>query len=93
MRPFSAALIAASVPLKEVLRFLIGRRAFLLIAFGSSLQSLSGYGVITWGPTFLARVHVMSMTQIGVSLGWISGLAGCVGRDAAVAHLRGGPCG
>lgn len=69
----------ASVPLKEVLRFLIGRRAFLLIALGSSLQSLSGYGVITWGPTFLSRVHGMSMSQIGVSLGWIIGLAGCLG--------------
>ena len=69
----------AQAPLGEVLRFLVRSRAFLLIALGSSVQSLSGYGVITWGPTFLARVHELSMAEIGVRLGWIVGLAGCLG--------------
>jgi MFS family permease len=67
------------VPLREVLRFLLRQRAFVLIAAGSSIQSLSGYGVITWGPTFLARVHDMPLAEIGVSLGWIVGVAGCGG--------------
>lgn len=70
---------AEAVPLKDVIRFLLGRRAFIFIALGTSVQSLSGYGVITWGPTFLARVHAMPMDQIGVSLGWIIGIAGCGG--------------
>ncbi|QDX80148.1 hypothetical protein B9N43_02065 [Denitratisoma sp. DHT3] len=70
---------APSVPLREVIRYLLGRRAFVFIALGASVQSLSGYGVLTWGPTFLARVHAMSWTDIGVSLGWIIGLAGCLG--------------
>ncbi len=73
---------AASAPLPEVLRFLLRRRAFVLIALGSAVQSLSGYGVITWGPTFLARVHEMSSTEIGLSLGGIIGLAGCLGAFA-----------
>lgn len=73
---------AASVPMRAVLRFLLTRRAFVLIALGTSIQSLSGYGVLTWGPTFLARVHAMSWTDIGVSLGWIIGVAGCSGAFA-----------
>jgi len=73
---------AESAPFREVLRFLLGRRAFLLIATGSAVQSLSGYGVIIWGPTFYARVHAMSWTDIGLSLGWIVGLAGCAGALA-----------
>ncbi|AMN46218.1 hypothetical protein ACG33_03670 [Steroidobacter denitrificans] len=70
---------AAHVPLREVLRFLLRQRAFVLIAAGSSIQSLSGYGVITWGPTFLVRVHDLSLTEIGMSMGWIVGVAGCGG--------------
>lgn len=67
------------LPLKEVVRYLLQRRAFVFIALGASIQSLSGYGVITWGPTFLARVHAMPWTDIGLHLGWIIGLAGCFG--------------
>lgn len=70
---------AAPLPLGEVLRFLLKQRAFVFIAAGSSIQSLSGYGVITWGPTFLVRVHELSLAEIGVSLGWIVGVAGCGG--------------
>lgn len=71
-----------AVPLKEVIRFLLSRRAFVFIALGASVQSLSGYGVLTWGPTFLSRVHQMPFAEIGTSLGWIIGLAGCFGAYA-----------
>ncbi len=69
-------------PLGEVLRHLARRRAFVLIALGTAVQSLSGYAVITWGPTFLARVHAMPWSDIGVSLGWIIGLGGSFGALA-----------
>lgn len=72
----------ASAPLREVLRFLLARRAFVLVALGSGLQALAGYGVITWGPTFLARVHGMPLSEVGWSLGWIIGLAGSAGAVA-----------
>ncbi len=54
----------------------------VLIALGTAVQSLSGYAVITWGPTFLARVHAMPWSDIGVSLGWIIGLGGSFGALA-----------
>jgi MFS family permease len=67
------------VPFREVVRFLLQRRAFVLIVLGTAVQSLSGYAVITWGPTFLARVYQMSWSEIGTSLGWVIGLGGTFG--------------
>lgn len=73
---------AAPVPLAEVVRFLLGRRAFVLIVLGTAVQSLSGYAVINWGPTFLARVYEMSWSEIGTGLGWVVGLGGTFGALA-----------
>ena len=73
------AVTVAQVPLAEVVRFLITRRAYVLIVFGTALQSLSGYAVITWGPAFLARVYGMSWSDIGTGLGWVIGIGGTVG--------------
>jgi len=67
----------ASFP--ETLRFLLSRRSFNYIVLGSAVQSLSGYGIMTWGPTFLSRVHGMEWLDIGITLGWVVGLAGCAG--------------
>lgn len=69
-------------PLGEVMRYLLTQRSFLFIIFGASIQSLSGYGVLTWGPAFLHRVHAMPWTEIGIWLGWIIGVAGCLGAYA-----------
>lgn len=72
----------AQPPFGEVLRHLLARRAYVLIVLGTAVQSISGYAVITWGPTFLARAHGMSWSEIGGSLGWIIGLAGTFGALA-----------
>lgn len=66
-------------PFGEVLRFLARRRAFVLITLGTAVQSVSGYSVLTWGPTFLSRVHGMAWSEIGAALGWVVGLGGCFG--------------
>ena len=69
----------AQAPLGEVLRFLLSRRAFVFVVLASSVQSLAGYGVLTWGPAFLGRVHGMPFVEIGLHLGWTIGIAGCLG--------------
>jgi MFS family permease len=69
----------AQAPFGEVVRFLLARRAFVLIVLGTAVQSLSGYAVITWGPTFLARVHAMPWSDIGTSPGWVIGIGGTLG--------------
>lgn len=70
---------AVQAPLAEVLRFLRSRRAFVFVVFASSIQSLAGYAILTWGPAFLGRVHHMPIGDIGLHLGWTIGIAGCIG--------------
>lgn len=72
----------APAPLAEVMRFLLARRAFVLIVLGTAVQSLSGYAVINWGPTYLARVYGMSWSEIGTGLGWVIGIGGTFGALA-----------
>ena len=66
-------------PLREVISLLRSRRAFVFVAFASSVQSLAGYAILTWGPAFLGRVHHMPFVEIGLHLGWTIGIAGCLG--------------
>lgn len=70
---------AQPVSALEVARYLASCRSFLLIALAASIQSLSGYSVLVWGPTYLSRVHGMSGTEIGLQLGLIIGIAGSLG--------------
>lgn len=67
------------VELPEVARFLLRRRSFLYLVLAASCQSLTGYAVLAWGPTFLARVHGMTSGEIGVWVGLITGLGGALG--------------
>ena len=69
----------AEVPLGEVLRFLVARRSFVRIVLGSSLLSLTGYGMLVWGPAFLGRVHGMAPAEIGRWLGILIGVMGSGG--------------
>jgi MFS family permease len=67
------------VPFGEVIRYLLARRSFVFIVLAASLQSLSGYGVLAWGPTFLRRVHDMGSMDIGLWFGLIIGVGGSLG--------------
>ena len=62
-----------------VLRFLLDRKSFLHLAMGSGLASFIGYAVISFFPTFLFRTHGMNVSEIGVWLGIILGVAGGLG--------------
>jgi predicted MFS family arabinose efflux permease len=67
------------VGLPEVARFLLARRSFVHLVLAASCQSLTGYAVLAWGPTFLVRVHGMTSGEIGVWVGLITGLGGASG--------------
>jgi predicted MFS family arabinose efflux permease len=69
----------AELPFAETLRFLFARRSFVRIVFGSSLLSLTGYGMLVWGPAFLGRVHGMAPASVGIWLGVLIGVAGSGG--------------
>lgn len=62
-----------------VATFLARRKSFLHLAAGSGLASFGGYAVISFFPTFVYRTHGMSLSEIGVWLGLILGIAGGLG--------------
>jgi predicted MFS family arabinose efflux permease len=70
---------AARPGIVQVFRFLLGRKSFLHLAIGSGLAAFNGYAVISFFPTFLYRSHGMSLSEIGVWLGLILGIAGGLG--------------
>ena len=68
-----------AVSLGQALRALASNRSFILVMLATSVMSLSGYGVLTWGATFLMRVHDMGMVEVGVWLGLAIGITGGLG--------------
>ncbi|MCP5066525.1 MAG: MFS transporter [bacterium] len=68
-----------TVSLWQVLSVLRRNRSFVLVVLATSVMSLSGYGVLTWGATFLMRVHGMGMVEVGVWLGLAIGITGGLG--------------
>ena len=68
----------------ETLHYLWAARSFRHIALGAALQAFVGYGSIHWIPSFLIRVHGMSVGEVGV---WLALL---VGVGLGVGTLLGG---
>ncbi len=66
-------------PFWEAVGTLRRNRSFVLIVFATSLQSLFGYGMLTWGPAFLIRVHGMGLVEVGMTLGIAIGVLGAGG--------------
>jgi predicted MFS family arabinose efflux permease len=70
----------ASQPgIRETLHYFLHCRALVWLVLAASVQSLSGYSVLVWGPAYLGRVHGMGGVAIGTSLGLIIGVAGSLG--------------
>lgn len=72
----------AAESLGSVLRYLFRKPAFAALMTAASFHSVAAYGAVVWTPTFLVRVHGLSLSEIGGWLGLISGLAGAVGTLA-----------
>src|SRR5690606_17466866 len=53
--------------------------AFTGIAFAAALTAMSGYGLGAWSPSFLIRVHGLSLTEAGLLLGVVGSLGGLIG--------------
>lgn len=65
--------------LKQTIKFLVARPAFLHLAFGGALAAFVGYGVVSWFPSFLIRSHGMATTEVGLWLGLVIGIPGGAG--------------
>jgi len=75
---FSAAAASPAPRFLDTLRALWARRAFRHLAVAGSLQSLAGYGVGNFMPSFIMRAHDMSIGDIGWRLALITGLGGAI---------------
>ena len=62
----------------ETLRHLWAQRSFRDLALAGSFQSLAGYGVGNFMPSFIIRAHEMSIGDIGWRLALITGLGGAI---------------
>jgi MFS family permease len=53
--------------------------AFALISFATGFTALAGYGMGTWFPSFLIRVHGLSLIEAGLVLGVVGTFGALIG--------------
>lgn len=79
-RPAAGAVASPDrATLAQVLRYLVARRSFVYVVAAAACNTLGGYAFLTWGASFLRRVHAMPIGQVGLSLGLIVGIGGTFG--------------
>jgi len=66
----------------SVLKLLYSKKTFVYLALASGLHAFCIYGLFNWEPSFLARLHGMKTSEIGLALGLIFGCTGAVGTFA-----------
>jgi predicted MFS family arabinose efflux permease len=71
---------AATRPtMRETLALLRHRPSFWYIALGCALTSYVAYGNGNFFPSFLIRSHGLSLSQVGIILALVAGIAGAIG--------------
>lgn len=63
----------------QVLKVLLPKRSFWLIAFGSAASSVCGYGVAFWLPSFFSRSLHLTMVETSWFCGAMTFFGGCLG--------------
>ncbi|GAB4005149.1 MFS transporter [Spirosoma migulaei] len=76
------ALVIDPPSLREVLKRLYSTKTFVYLAMATGLHVFCIYGLLNWAPSFLARLHGMTQSEIGALLGPIFGIGGAVGSFA-----------
>jgi predicted MFS family arabinose efflux permease len=72
--------MAAHKPgLGETLRTLTSLKSFWYIAAGCGMTAFVGYGNGNFTPSFMMRIHGLSVAQVGIVLAFFGGMAGLVG--------------
>ncbi len=61
-----------ALPFWQGVRFLLGLRAYLALLVGATLMGLNIFASSVWTPTFLTRVHHLSLAEIAATIGPIS---------------------
>ncbi|MBC2778899.1 spinster family MFS transporter [Parasphingopyxis marina] len=69
----------ANVNFRETIGFLRGTRTYLLILLGVTFMGANVFAAGAWTPTFLNRVHDMTIAEVATSIGPVRGVLGAVG--------------
>ena len=64
---------------RTAMAFLAGSPAYVLTVIGGAFVGVSLYASQIWNPSFLVRVHHLSMVQVGASIGVVRGIMGLTG--------------
>ena len=67
------------VPLKQVFAGMWQQSAMRLTILGCSFAAMAGYGIGYWTPSFLIRVHGLSLLEAGVMVGLVGASIGLIG--------------
>ena len=68
---------AASDTTRDVLRYLLGRRSFVLLIAAASLNAVAVMGAGPFHIAYLMRSHGMSVGMAGFAYMWVGPLAAC----------------
>ncbi len=63
----------------EVVRILFSKKTFVFTAFAASMQIFSNYGIGNFLPSFLSRIHEVSLANISIILSIAVGVGGGLG--------------
>lgn len=75
-----AALAAGVPPLRDVLKVLLGSRAFVQMLLGTVVGAFAQYGINLFIPVYLTRVYGLSYAQAGLIFGLVIGVGGLIGN-------------
>jgi MFS family permease len=68
-----------AMPFWQGVRFLLGLRAYLALLVGATVMGLNIFASSVWTPTFLTRVHHISLAETAATIGPIRGICGLAG--------------
>ncbi len=70
---------ADRMPFWKSVRVLLGSRAYIALLVGATFMGLNVFASAVWTPTFLTRVHSLSLGEIAATIGPIRGICGLAG--------------
>ncbi|MBP7334334.1 MFS transporter [Niveispirillum sp.] len=76
---FEPAALRGDEPMGASLRFLGQQRAYLAAAGGLTITAVTQGAYAAWAPAFLIKVHGLGLTEVGLHLGLVLGIAGGIG--------------
>jgi len=67
------------IPMGAAVRIMLANRTYLHVLTAGMVASVCGLGINIWFPPFFMRVHGMSVAEVGMGWGLVTGAAGVIG--------------